>query len=378
MDLIKKSVEVLKSLQLKNGGILATNLDGAYPYIYIRDAIVITKAMNRFGLIKNSEKFYYFVNKFSKLHQYKEIFHRYTKEGLPSVTRKDQHDNTGMLLHGIYDTYLFNKNKDFLKKMWPLIKKCCELILGFSKTGLVKTGTSIHELYRLEQGFEIWSNCACCRGLYDAGKIAEILGYKKENKEWSKKAEQINRNIERKMYNKKTGLFMKNTKYPNVTDISQIAPFYFKIIDSKKILRKTINHLKKVLSHKEGGFRRFKKFEICRDWHWYTGGSGGWVPYTSWMAKFYRELGDKKNYRLYKKWLENIAKKSKGFLPEHIATGEEYKIWKNHEIEFNSRILKGMKKSEELNKKIKENIFYWAVPLGWSHAEYLLLNKNGI
>ena len=57
IDLFKKSVNVIKSLQLKNGGILATPLKGAYPYVYTRDAVIATKALNAAGLSENSEKF---------------------------------------------------------------------------------------------------------------------------------------------------------------------------------------------------------------------------------------------------------------------------------------------------------------------------------
>jgi len=382
MDLIKKSVGVIKDLQLSNGGILATPLDGAYPYVYIRDGVIMTKALNRVGFVKNSEKVYYFVDEFAKPDNYKDIFHRYNKEGLPYVTRKHQHDNVGLVLHGIYDAYLHNKDEDFLENMWSLINKCCNLIFSFSDKGLVYTETSLHELYRLEKGYELWANCACTRGLYDASKIAEILKHKKQSVKWEKRAKKIHQNIKSKLFNKKTKLFMKNLRHPAVSDISQLAPFYFNLIDSRQILRRTVKHIQTNLWYKEaGGFRRFKKFEICKDWHWYTGGSGGWIAFTAWMMRFYRELRDRKNYNLCQKWLEKIALRANGLFPEHIATKQEYDTWKMNEIEFNNRILKGMGKSEKLNKKFKkkfkEDVIYWGIPLGWAHAEYILLHKEG-
>lgn len=380
MDLMKKSIKVIKNLQIRNSGILATPLYGAYPYVYIRDGVIMSKALNRTGNVRNSENFYYFVNEFAKPEQYKEIFHRYNKEGLPYVTRKEQHDNVGLILHGIYDTYLYNKDEGFLENLRALIEKCCRFIFNFSERGLVYTGTSIHELYRLEKGYEIWANCACCRGLYDAAAIAKILNQKKLSEKWEEKARQLHKNIKNKMFNRKTGLFLKNLKHPTISDISQTAPFYFGLENNRKILRRTLNHLKKELWYKgAGGFRRFKKFEICKDWHWYTGGSGGWTVFTAWMAFFYKQLKDRKNYNLCCKWLEKTADRAAGLLPEHVATKQEYGLWKMNEIEFNNRILKGMKESEKLNKKFKkagEDIVYWATPLGWSHAEYILLHKE--
>lgn len=376
MNLIKKSEQVLKSLQLANGGIMATPKNGSYPYIYPRDAVIITKALNRLGLHKNSEKFYRFIAKFAKMGRYKEILQRYNKEGLPYVTRKDEHDNTGLTIHGIYDTFLHNKDESFLEEMYPLIDSCVNTIFSLSKNGLIFTERSIHEFLRLEKGYEIWANCACCRGLYDAAEIAKIL-HRKEEKRWRNKAKDLNKKINSKMFNKKLGIYVKNLKWPDVPDISQLSPFYFNLINSKKILRNTLKYLEKYIWHKElNGFRRFRKFEICKDWHWYTGGSGSWCAFTLWGARFYRKLGDKKKYNKCVKWIEKIASKTGGLLPEHIATRKEYEEWKCHEVEFGKRILKGMKVSEKLSKKIKDDMIPWAIPLGWSHAEYILLKKR--
>jgi len=382
MTELKKSIKVLKSLQLKNGGILATPLDGAYPYVYVRDAVIMTKALNRSNLTKNSIAFYHFMNKNARVDQYKEIFHRYHKDGWPIVTRKKQYDNVGLLLHGIYDTYVYSKDKGFLKDMWYLVKRCSQFIFDFSKSGLVRTETSIHERYRLEMGYEIWSNCACTRGLYDAAEIANILGHKKESELWLKKAKHLHKNIRSKMFNKKTGLYMKNKRFPRISDSSQIAPFYFNLEDSQKILKKTLLHLEKNLWYKElGGYRRFRKFEVVKDWHWYSGGSGGWIVFTAIIGRMYRELNHKSKCIGCEKWIEDVGKKTNGLLPEHISTKLEYDEWKRNEIEFNSRILMEMKKVEKLNEKFKrkykQEIVYWANPLGWAHAEYILL-KNCI
>ena len=179
MDLIKKSKEVFENLQLDNGGILATPKNGAYPYIYPRDAVIITKAMNRLDMVDNSKKFYYFMNKNAKMEQYGEIFHRYNEQGLPFVTRKHEHDNTGLIVHGIYDTYLCCEDETFLQDMWILVFKCIKAIDSFMEKGLIETERSIHEFYRLENGYEIWANCACCRAYYDAAEIAKILSNKK-------------------------------------------------------------------------------------------------------------------------------------------------------------------------------------------------------
>jgi GH15 family glucan-1,4-alpha-glucosidase len=375
MNLNKRSVKVIKEMQLKNGGILATEKNRAYPYVYPRDAVIMTKALNKEGLLKESEKFYYFMRKYSNLEKYEEVFQRYNTNGLPCVTREKENDNEGLVLHGIYDTYIHNKKKGFLKDMWSFVTKIAELIISHIKRGLVKTERSIHEFYELENGYEIWVNCACWRGLKDASKIAEVLDYKKESKKWRKKADKLKRNINKKLFNKKLGVYIKNKRFPDVPDISQLSPFYFGLSNSKKLLRRTMSYLRRNLWDKQiGGFIRFRKLEICKDWHWYTGGNGSWCIFTLWAAKFYKQLGDKKKEKECLNWIKGIAKKNNYLLPEHIATKEEYLEWKENEIEFNKRIINETKKIEKSLKKFKNTkIISWATPLGWSHAEYVLL-----
>lgn len=374
MELLKKSKEILKKFQLKNGGILATPEGGAYAFIYPRDAVIISKALNVLGETERSEKFYYFMKRISKIKKYRAIFQRYTKNGLPNVTRKNQNDNEGLLIHGIYDTFIHTHKKKFLKELWPFVENLAELIFSYSKTGLVKTETSIHEFGGLEEGYEIWANCACWRGIKDASEIAKVLGKKKQSTKYLEKSKQLKRNIKSKLFNKK-GFFIKKPELPETPDISQLAPFYFGLSDSEKILKTTMKYLRKHLWDKKiGGFKRFKKFDIVKNWHWYTGGDGPWCVFTLWCAGFYKKIGDKRKYNECVRWIEKIASAKNDLLPEHVATTEEYNEWKKNETEFNERILGGMKTAEKI--KNKKNLIHWAVPLGWSHAEYILLKEN--
>lgn len=314
--------------------------------------------------------------------KYKEVFHRYTPQGLPSATRKHQHDNTGLLIHGIYDTYKRSKNKEFLVDMWQVVKICVEQMTKIThKSGLIKTETSIHENDVLENGFELWANCAVCRGLYDAAAIAQKVSCKKEEKEWKRAADTLKKTINQKLFDKKKRLYTKNPRHKNAADISQLSPFYFELSTDKTALKNTLKHLEEQLWESElGGFRRFKRFEIVKDWHWYTGGSGTWLVLTLWGAQFYKKTNNTQGYKKCMNFVHTVAQKTKGLLPEHIATKKEYDLWKAHETEFNNRIIAEMKSLEKLHTQTKrkygEDIVYWALPLGWSHAEYILLMKR--
>lgn len=61
MNPAKKSVEIIKKLQTRQGGLLATFENDTYPYVYPRDGVIMTKALNLHSEYKRSKKFYYFL-----------------------------------------------------------------------------------------------------------------------------------------------------------------------------------------------------------------------------------------------------------------------------------------------------------------------------
>lgn len=370
MNLLKNSIKVIEKLQLRNGAILATFKNDAYPYVYPRDASIMTKALNLHGLYKKSEKFYNFLTKVQRDHY---IDQRYQPNGLPFVTQRGERDASGLVLQGIWDTYEKGLNKKFLEKMWPSVKwyvDCCESSI---ERGLVLTRRSIHEYIPLENGYEIWANSAVCKGLYDASKIAKELE-KKESINWEKKARKLETNIKRKLFHKRLGIYVKNLKRNGKTitapDISMLSPFYFGIDNSQRVLKKTLHVLRKNLWHKLGGFLRFESFKICDNWHWYTGGDGPFTALTIIAARFFKQTGDKKHFKECYDWINKVH--TKGHFPERFSWKKDYELWKQSEWEFSERILKGMKRSKNIKPSIPGTV-YWATPLGWAHAEYIFL-----
>jgi len=120
MDLTKKSVKVLKKLQLKNGAMLATFENDAYPYVYPRDGAIVCSALNSRGKFKNSMKFYKFMAGHPPNHCLEQ---RCLPNGLPYVTQRGERDIFGLVVSGIWDTFKRSQNIEFLEDMWPLVKK---------------------------------------------------------------------------------------------------------------------------------------------------------------------------------------------------------------------------------------------------------------
>ena len=370
MKLLKKSIEIIEKMQLKNGAILATFKNDAYPYVYPRDASIMTLALNLHGLQNKSKKFYRFMKNVRYNHY---IDQRYNTDGLPYITQRGEKDVGGLVLRGIWDTYEKSLDRDFLEDMWPFVRTCADF---YEPGGLVYTRRSIHEFLPIEEGYEVWANSAVCRGLYDAEKIAKELGKESEAVRWGKRAIKLEMNIKRKLFHPRLKIYVKTIKRGGKMiyepDASMVAPYYFGIDNSHRTLKRTLGYLRRRLWHKKlGGFLRFESFKLCDNWHWYTGGDGPFTALTIMLARFYKEASDKKHFQECWDWIHKIHTKE-GYFPERLSLRKDYEEWKSNEWEFSARLMNGAKKAESMRTPLK-GVVYWATPLGWSHAEYIFL-----
>jgi len=383
--LLDASLAVIEHLQQEDGGITATPADDAYPYVYPRDAVFMTMAMNAFGQQERSKKFYRYLLTLRR--QRGEFFQRYNR-GFPYVTNEHELDVTPIVIQGIYDVYSSdggsNESRVFLESMWDLTKECADFTVSTvgPETGLIYSANSIHESRELEEGFEIWTNSAAVRGLHDASVIAGLLGHTEQEQNWLTCASHLRDSLATKLYDQDTGTFLKvmrrSGEKVTAPDMSQLAPFYFRILEDETVLSRTLQHLKQNLwNEKIGGFNRFKDFQVVNDWHWYTGGtSASWPFFTIWAARFYRELGIREEEDACLDFIDS-ATTLDNFLPEKVAPLEGYSRWKETELEFGDRLINGVMKIENRVHTIKTSDYVcWACPLGWAHAEYIFLEKR--
>lgn|GEM_PF-1003260 len=379
--LLEKSLTVIMALQEEDGGILATPLDDVYPYVYPRDAAIMTKAMNALGKFERSKKFYRFLNGVRRPHG--EFYQRYNA-GLPYVSNEHELDVTPVVLNGIYDTYRKSRDGPFLEEMWGLVQECASFVETAidDDMGMVYTANSIHENRKLEEGFEIWTNSAAVTGLLDASRIAGALGHEDLRDAWENSSRRLLSRVVEVLYHKEEGTFIKVMRRSGekvmAPDMSQLAPFYFGVYRDDAALERTLERLKGALWNKSiGGFNRFRDFEIVDDWHWYTGGTAGvWPFFTLWAARSYKDLGIREGEISCLDFLDSVLTDDL-LIPEKVAPLEGYQEWKANELKFAHRTMNGVRKIESKAHKIKAPGYVtWACPLGWAHAEYILLEKQ--
>jgi GH15 family glucan-1,4-alpha-glucosidase len=366
-DLVQSSISVLRSLQTPQGGFLSTYHYDAYPYVYIRDAIFMAKAMDLLGHHRPAERFYEFLFRIqAKAGSWRQ---RYSADGMPHISRPRETDVMGLALHGIFVHYKITQDKRFPRKYWPSIRRGIAHLRDMTEAGLITSLHSVHEYKRLEAGYEIWCNCACVRGLANIAKIAAELGMEKEAEKLRKWAYDLRLAVLQRFWDPRHKIWAKCIKEEGFLiespDISQIAPLYFNLTRRHpQILQK----IYKILWYnKLGGILRFRKFEGCTDWHWYTGGHGPWTVFTLQLARTAHRFGMRSLTKRCLDWVHKIQ--LRGWLPEHIAMRSEYEEWAAHERRLSSRVKQGIARARAISPP---KVMYWATPLGWAHAEYLL------
>jgi len=371
--LYKNSIRILKEIQLKNGGCLATPRGERYPYIYPRDHSLSILAFLSVNATDNARKAMKFI--FKEQLRSGAFPQRYDMKGRDASYKPIQIDGTGLILYAFTRYVNQTKDYDFARKNWKKVKKSVNYIIDniYHEKGLVFTPNSIHEFPPTEEGLEIWANCACYAALRELSRLAEKL--KLENKGWERHARSIRASILKYMWNSRIKSFIKNIRIRESSsvklepDIAQYAVAYFGILpDKDKRVKSTVKRIEKELWNKDlGGICRYPKREGR-----HNGGYGPWPQYTLMICKHYINLGNKKKADKYLKWVLNVAHNYE--LPEHISTKREFEEYvtdfKESGILRKDRMI--MIRNARRHPMFKKGTAYITPILSWPHAEFII------
>ena len=206
----KKSIEVLRAVQLKNGGCLATPKGERYPYIYPRDHAMILLGFLSAGCYKRVKKGLEFIfNCQSKSGAFPQ---RIDKNGNDASYKPIQIDGTGLVLYSMFEYVNQTNDLDFAKAKWKNIMKAVKYIICNidEDRNLVYTPNSVHEFPPTEQGLEIWANCVCWSALKCMYALSEKI--QDVRREWHEYADRIKEGILKNMWNSRLGSFVKTIR----------------------------------------------------------------------------------------------------------------------------------------------------------------------
>jgi GH15 family glucan-1,4-alpha-glucosidase len=374
--LYKSSIKVLKEVQLKNGGCLATPKGERYPYVYPRDHSFCVLAFLSAGMEKEAKKALEFVLQ-GELEN-GAFPQRYDTQGNDASYKPVQIDGNALVLYSLSRYVKTTMDFEFARDNWERITKAAKYIIKsiFKEKGLVFTPNSIHEFPPTEEGLEIWANCACFAALTELSDVARIM--KREHQEWRKEASEIKANVLEYMWNSRVKSFVKNIRIKESSsvkvepDVSEYAVAYFDLLpDDDRRVKQTVKRIEKELwDRKLGGICRYPKREGR-----HNGGYGPWPHFTLMLCRHYINLGDMKKADKYLNWVLNVAYKHE--LPEHISTVKEFEEYvtdfEEAGILRKDRII--MIENARKHPVFRKGTAYITLPLAWPHAEFIRVWK---
>lgn len=350
-DLLKKSIEIIKSNQMDCGSFVASPSFSTYNYSWLRDGCFIAYSLDKAGEYEPAERFYTWVNDVIKKHSYKvENILKKAEEG--KKLEKSDFLNARYTLDGNdeEETGWGNFQLDgYGAWLWGLgehIERSGkrELIDSF-KTGIDLSVKYIESLWYYPN-YDVWeenpdrihtSTLAC---LY--GGLASINKYLQDIR-----IEVLAKKIRSFILTNCTseGFF---TKYIGSCEVDGSLLWLsvpFNVVDIDDIVfRNTLRKIEKDLLHGSGVHR-------YREDTYYGGGE--WILLSCWLGWCCCKLGRVEDAEKIRKWVESQAN-TEGHLPEqvcsHMNNSNFYKPW----VERWGNV---------------------ATPLLWSHAMYIILVK---
>lgn len=338
----------------EHGGIAATmEIDeekskcGRYGFCWPRDAAFICRAMDALGMKEEVNKFY---NRFCKKTQSKNGMweQRFYVDGSLAPSWGYQIDETASVVVGIWEHYVKNKDKEFLKEAFKMCEKATTFLLKYTYDiidGKYEMKPS-YDLWEEHEGISLYSMAAVFAAFNSMLKMDEVMketfdnnrlkieAINKRDKELLGLIIQLKEYIIKIFYDIEKKSFVRNIedKKMDMSILGIIVPFEVFTPKEKNILN-TIERIDMTLRTYTGGYLRYEGDT-------YNGGKSPWILTNLWMALYYIELGD---YEKAKENFEFVTKTA----TEHGFLGEQIN-----------------------NETMRPD---WVIGLAWSHAMYILV-----
>lgn len=311
MDLIEKSIELIKSSQLESGIIIGSHTHGAYNFCFLKDNSFSVYALEILGDYDVGEKYYDWSSKkiieleykiINAIKRYKnnekllnsDYLHSiYNAIGIEDEQRSNfQLDGYGVWLWGICQHIKMTKQKKevYLKS----IQLVAEYLECFWQTPCFGCWE--------EKDDRIHTSTLAC--IYGGLKEAnDIIPYNKYNEI----AEEIKTYIMKNCV--MNGRFSKYAFHDDIDSSLLFLALPFHVVEvTNDIMVETVSQIEKSLLD-DNGLHRYGTDS-------YFGG-GRWINLTCWLAWYYKKTGDTDKSAILIDWVENCSKSS-GELPEQV------------------------------------------------------------
>lgn len=353
--LCERSIDVLHSLQDSGTGALVaaaevdphSKMSGGYGYSWPRDGAYLAWALGEFGFRERIEHYFKFLAETQD--ESGAWWQRYLATGHagPSWGRI-QIDEPATVIVCAYLHYKKNQDLFWLEKFWPTLQKGLSFLEGFHHADHL-LGLPSHDLWEERMGIHAYSLGAVAAAFFTGAYLARELSNRELQSRYHQKSRELLKALKAKFVHEKEGVrrsFVVNSyDYPrgggywdetvDASLLGLVTPFgIFGKGDAstQRILQGVRSRL---WCRPTGGILRYERDT-------YRGGNP-WILTTLWLASVELKLGNYSDARESFQWA--LSKTTGlGMFPEQVHRETGYP--------------------------------FWVIPLGWSHAMFLLFVKE--
>lgn len=346
--LCERSIDVLHALQDGNTGALIaaaevdphSRMSGGYGYSWPRDGAYLAAALGSFGYRERVEHYFEFLKDTQDVSG--GWWQRYLATGHagPSWGRI-QIDEPATVIGSAYLHFRRTRDNLWLEKIWPTLEKGLEFLERFHQGDLL-TGQPSHDLWEERMGIHAYSLAAVASAFLAGAYLAEELMNPEAQERYLRLGRKISAMIQER-FTPENGTIYR----------SKIRDYWDPAVDASMLgLIRPFG----ILNKRSPAAQRIMESVRSRLWHGAVGGivryegdtyRGGnpWILTTLWMATVELAVG-------------NIAEARKAF---------QWSVSKATSL--------GML-AEQVHRE--SGAPFWVIPLGWSHAMFLLFVRDVI
>lgn len=341
LDMLKKSLMVIKVHADRRGGIIASTDSSIYnygrdyySYVWPRDGAFALWPLIRLGYTEEPKKFFEFCRDILTPEGY--LMHKYQPDKamgsswhpLIHGNRSElpiQEDETASVLYMLGEYFEHSKDEDFVKSLYlTFIQPAANFLAQFidEKTGLPHAS---YDLWEEKFLTNTYTTALTYQALLVASDLAEKFDHIDDATRWTEVAEMLLSNAgafydpERMAFRK--GYLLQedgSLQYDNTLDISSLyGVMMFGYSTDNTQIKNTVQRIEEILldSSPAGGSPRYEHDNYFATNPPYLGNP--WIVTTLWMAQYYVRCGEYEKGRDYINWSMFKAHDS-GTLPEQI------------------------------------------------------------
>jgi len=298
-DLFKRSL-LATALHLdgKGGGVVAGMHNGAYPFVWPRDAVYAAMTLARTGHFDESREVYRYLRDVA--YRGNEswgkgfFYQKYTTDGY-IVWSAPQVDETAAVPWGVWQHYLLTGDIAFLQQNYPMVysaaRASSEDSALDSRLFYDDANKLMHSMNVWEDSFDdfLYSNAGVWRALEDACNIATALGYGSDASLFSQRRADI--------YDGIRGRLAWNGENTDISQLGLVYPFGVLSPTDADAVR-TIDRMNGVAADRYGNVHPLVNFSgewtglINRYWGDGYWNGGPWFLSTLWYGLYYADRAD--------------------------------------------------------------------------------------